>query len=81
MNNQEILNQLIPLMQLESDISLDTPCAAFLDSLTFIELILHAESLFDVTVNEEALILENYASVNDFINMIKMQITNGDDYQ
>lgn len=79
MSNQDILNQLIPLMQAEIDISLDTPCAAFLDSLTFIELILHAESLFGVTIDEEALILENYACVNDFINMIKSQITYGGD--
>ena len=79
MSNQDILNQLIPLMQFVTDISLDTPCADFLDSLTFIELVLHAESLFGITINEESLILENYASVNDFINMIKLQIANGDD--
>ena len=77
MSNQDILNQLLPLIQSKAEITLETACKEILDSLAFIELVLHAERLFAITINDDALILEDYVVVDDFIEMIKSHIADG----
>lgn len=77
MNNQEILDQLKIFMTYEEEITLNTPCEALLDSLGFIQLILQAESLFGITINDDELVLRRYIVMNDFIDMIKLHIREG----
>ena len=77
MTNLDILHQIQPFIACEKEITLQTPCKEFLDSLGFIQLILECESLFDIVTDDEDLFLDRYIIVNDFIDMIKSHIHEG----
>lgn len=74
MNNQDILNQLRPFISTEIEITLQTPCKEFLDSFGFIQLVLQAESIFGISIEDDDLFLGHYTVANDIIDMIKRHI-------
>ena len=74
MSNHDILNQLKPFISSEKEISLQTPCMEFLDSFGFIQLLLQAESVFGITIEDDDLFLGHYTVANDIVDMVKRHI-------
>ena len=77
MSNQDILNQLRLFMSSEKEITLQTPCIEFLDSFGFIQLVLQAESIFGITLEDDDLFLGHYIIANGIIDMIKGHMLEG----
>lgn len=79
MNKSEIKDKLIgKLAELFADISIDADLLEYvdliddmgMDSMTFISIVVEIEALFEITVPDDALLMENFRRVEDIVDIV-----------
>lgn len=79
MNKSEIKDKLIgKLAELFADKSIDADLLEYvdliddrgMDSMTFISIVVEIEALFEITVPDDALLMENFRRVEDIVDIV-----------